>query len=58
MDTTGLGRKLHALCASGENKAAEIERLLERLSEHQRREVVRFVDEVSESYVYISSLGN
>lgn len=45
----GLGEELLVLCRSKEDKVAEVNALFELLSENQRREVVRYEDEVSES---------
>ena len=43
------GRKLYDLCESKENKFDEIRHLLDDLSEDERRDVVNYKDEVSES---------
>ena len=43
------GRRLYGLCASDENKFDEIRHLLDDLSEDERRDVVNYKDEVSES---------
>ena len=48
MNATTLGKQLLALCGT-RNKCAEIERLLEGLSEDRRRAVLDFKDAVSES---------
>ena len=52
MDTHRLGEELLALCRSEENKFAEIQELLGSLAEVQRREVLRYRDQVSESSAY------
>ena len=49
MDTFKLVKELLALCRSGESKFAEIKALLESLTEDERREVLRYRDNVSES---------
>ena len=46
MDTASLGKQLYDLCKSEGNKIAEVRALLEGLSEDQRRDVVRYEDEV------------
>ena len=43
------GWRLYCLCASDENKFDEIRHLLDDLSEDERRQVVNYKDEVSES---------
>ena len=49
MNTAELGKQLLALCKSAKSKSAKIKGLLESLSEEQRREVVKYRDQVSES---------
>ena len=46
MEASELGERLLALCRSSENKFAEVHALLGSLAEDQRREVVRYKDEV------------
>lgn len=48
MDATELAERLLALCWRSGNKLADVNALLEDLSEDQRREVVRYRDEVSD----------
>ena len=52
MDTYRLGEELLAWCKSEENKFAEVQELLGSLAENQRREVLRYRDQVSESSAY------
>ena len=47
MDTFRLGRALLEICKNKEDKVAEVNALFEILSEDQRREVVRYRDQVS-----------
>lgn len=47
MDTTRLGEELLALCWSEGNRFAEVNGLLESLSEDRSREVVRYKNEVN-----------
>lgn len=49
MDPASFGIELILLCGSEGNKFAEVKGLLETLNEDQRRDVVRYEDEVSES---------
>ena len=49
MHTDRLGKQLLALCTSREDKLSEVKGLLETLTVDQRREVVRYKDEVSAS---------
>lgn len=46
---TRKGQRLCKLCASDVNKATKIKKLLDDLSMDERRDVVNFKDEVSES---------
>ena len=49
MAEQGPARRLLELCRSDENKFDEIRHLLDDLSEDERRQVVNYKDEVSES---------
>ena len=52
MDTYRLGEELLAWCKGEESKFADIQELLGSLAENQRREVLRYRDQVSESSAY------
>ena len=49
MPKNELGKQLLALCKSARSHAAEVDGLLESLAEDERREVVRYMDEVIKS---------
>ena len=50
MDAAKLGKQLLELCSNDKSLFAEVQKLLESLTdEDQRREVVRYMDEVGES---------
>ena len=49
MNPRELGKQLLALCKSAKSKSAKIKGLLESLTEDQRRKVVKYKNEVSES---------
>ena len=48
-DTNGKGRRLFDLCRGKENKFDEVRHLLDDLLEEERRDVVNYRSEVSES---------